>query len=49
MKVTQELKETHIPRQVGFAETPKHSQIGLQQRKADIEQVWIEKKLYTLP
>src|SRR5215475_12192363 len=33
MKVTQELKETHIPRQVGFAETPKHSQIGLQQRK----------------
>src|SRR4030095_16828744 len=33
MKVAQELKEAHRPRQVGFAETPKHSQIGLQQRK----------------
>src|SRR5215470_5856961 len=33
MKVAQELKEAHIPWQVGFAETPKHPQIGLQQRK----------------
>src|SRR4029453_13253609 len=33
MKVAQELKEAHIPWQGGFAETPKHSQIGLQQRK----------------
>src|SRR5689334_3601948 len=33
MKVAQELKEAHIPRQVSFAETPKHPQIGLQQRK----------------
>src|SRR2546425_443272 len=33
MKVAQELKEAHIPRQVGFADTPKHPQIGLQQRK----------------
>src|SRR5215831_3180372 len=28
MKVAQELKETHIPRQVGCAEPPKHSQIA---------------------
>src|SRR5215831_12715752 len=33
MKVAQELKEAYIPRQVGFAEPPKHPQIGLQQRK----------------
>src|SRR4030095_11454855 len=33
MKVAQELKEADIPRQVGFAETPKYPQIGLQQRK----------------
>src|SRR5215475_4554726 len=33
MKVAQELKEAHIPRQVDFADTPKHPQIGLQQRK----------------
>src|SRR4030095_1255828 len=33
MKVAQELKEAHIPWQVGFADTPKHPQIGLQQRK----------------
>src|SRR5215813_5865891 len=32
MKVAQELKEAHIPRQGGFADPPKHPQIGLQQR-----------------
>jgi hypothetical protein len=30
MKVAQELKEAHIPQQVGFADTPKHPQIGLE-------------------
>src|SRR5215813_10218513 len=33
MKVAQELKEAHIPWQVGFAETPKHPQVRLEQRK----------------
>src|SRR5262252_5351977 len=27
MKVTQELQEAHIPRQVSFADTPKHPQL----------------------
>src|SRR4029453_14318013 len=30
MKVAQELKEAHIPRQVGFAEAPKHPQVRRQ-------------------
>src|SRR5262249_21960367 len=33
MKVAQELQEAHIPWQGGFADPPKHPQIGLQQRK----------------
>src|SRR5262245_32321320 len=33
MKVVQELEESHLPRQVGFADAPKHPQIDLQQRK----------------
>jgi hypothetical protein len=32
-KVAQELKEPEVPRQVRFAETTKHSQIGLEQGK----------------
>src|SRR5262249_17507567 len=39
MKVAQELKEAHIPWQVGFAETPKYPQIGLQQRKEALRSI----------
>ena len=33
VKVAQELEEPYIARQIRFADTPKHPQIGLQQRK----------------
>src|SRR4029434_1585374 len=39
MKVAQELKEAHIPRQVGFAEPTKYPQIGLQQRKEALRSI----------
>ena len=31
MKVAQELEESHLPRQIRFADTSKHSQVGLEQ------------------
>src|SRR6266702_6493446 len=33
MKVAQELEESHIPRQIRFADASKHSQVGLEQGK----------------
>src|SRR4029453_13934785 len=42
MKVAQELKEAHIPWQGGFADTPKHPQIGLQQRKEALRSILMD-------
>src|SRR5262244_1864922 len=42
MKVAQELKETHIPRQVGFAETPKHAQIRLEKGKETLRTILVD-------
>src|SRR5215471_11319278 len=39
MKVAQELEESHIPRQIHFAEASKHSQVGLQQGKEALRSV----------
>jgi hypothetical protein len=39
MKVAQELKEAHIARQVGFADTPKDSQVRLEQGKEALRSV----------
>src|SRR5215471_15530689 len=41
MKVAQELKEAHIPRQVGFAETPKHPQVWLEQGKQTLRPILV--------
>ena len=39
MKVAQELEESHLPRQMRFAEASKHSQVGLQQGKEALRSV----------
>jgi len=39
MKVAQELKEAHIPWQIGFAEAPKHPQVWLEQGEQTLRSV----------
>src|SRR5215510_13786233 len=39
MKVAQELEESHIPRQIHFADASKHAQVGLQQGKEALRSV----------
>ena len=40
-KVPQELKEAHVARKVGFAEAPKHPQVGLEQGKQTLRSVLV--------
>ena len=39
MKVAQELEESHIPRQIRFADASNHAQVGLQQGKEALRSV----------
>lgn len=42
MKGAQELKEAHIARQIGFADTPKDSQVRLEQGQEALHSVRID-------